>query len=115
MLRERSEIDRHSRWSDVKKLVESDPRYRAVDSSATREDWFREHLKQLKEERKREKEKRRSRERRRSKEHDRRHDRKDKKDDKHKDEHKDKDKHADAEQDSDVSSLNASSEWLGRA
>lgn len=54
-MREQSDIDRHSRWQDVKKKIDSDPRYKCVDSSTLREDWFREHLKVLKEERKREK------------------------------------------------------------
>ncbi|XP_026470923.1 LOW QUALITY PROTEIN: transcription elongation regulator 1-like [Ctenocephalides felis] len=37
MLREHKDIDRHSRWADVKKKVENDPRYKNADSSATRE------------------------------------------------------------------------------
>ncbi|EEB14665.1 transcription elongation regulator, putative [Pediculus humanus corporis] len=57
MLRETHEVDRHTRYSEVKKKLSSDPRYRAVDSSTAREDWFREHIKHLKEERKRDKEK----------------------------------------------------------
>lgn len=57
MLREHSDIDRHARWSDVKKKVDSDPRYRAVDSSNQKEDWFREYCKILKDEKKRQKEK----------------------------------------------------------
>ncbi|XP_014259176.1 transcription elongation regulator 1-like isoform X1 [Cimex lectularius] len=55
MLKESSEVDRHSRWSEVKKKLDSDPRYKAVDSSMQREDWFREFIKHLKDERKREK------------------------------------------------------------
>ncbi|XP_044737437.1 transcription elongation regulator 1 [Chrysoperla carnea] len=66
MLREHSDIDRHSRWPDVKKKIDSDPRYRAVDSSSTREDWFREYCKILKDEKRRAKEK--DREHRREKE-----------------------------------------------
>ncbi|KAL1115966.1 hypothetical protein AAG570_005461 [Ranatra chinensis] len=57
MLRETPEVDRHSRWSDIKKRLDADPRYKAVESSLTREDWFREHIKMLKDERKREKDK----------------------------------------------------------
>ncbi|CAH0763000.1 unnamed protein product [Bemisia tabaci] len=57
LLRESSEVTRHSRWSEVKKKLDNDSRYRAVDSSSTREDWFREYIKILKDERKREKEK----------------------------------------------------------
>lgn len=59
MLREHPDIDRHSRWSDVKKKVDSDPRYKAVDSSGLREDWFREYCKILKDEKRRAKEKER--------------------------------------------------------
>uniref|UniRef100_A0A1B6DZ77 FF domain-containing protein n=2 Tax=Clastoptera arizonana TaxID=38151 RepID=A0A1B6DZ77_9HEMI len=61
MLREQSDIDRHSRWSETKKKIDSDPRYKAVESSTTREDWFREYVKILKDERKRDKEKERER------------------------------------------------------
>ncbi|KAK9509007.1 hypothetical protein O3M35_006424 [Rhynocoris fuscipes] len=57
LLKESDEVDRHSRWGDVKKKLDSDPRYKAVDSSSTREDWFREYIKHLKDERKREKDK----------------------------------------------------------
>lgn len=56
MLCESADVDRHSRYSEVKKKLSSDPRYKAVDSSTTREDWFREHIKHLKEERKKDKE-----------------------------------------------------------
>lgn len=56
LLREHNDIDRHTRWGDIKKKLDSDPRYKAVESSTAREDWFREHVKILKEERKREKE-----------------------------------------------------------
>ncbi|KAJ8971738.1 hypothetical protein NQ314_000551 [Rhamnusium bicolor] len=66
MLREHSDIDRHSHWSDVKRKVDSDLRYKSVDSHGLREDWFREYCKMLKEEKKRAKEK--DREHRREKE-----------------------------------------------
>lgn len=58
MLREHSDIDRHSHWSDVKRKVDADPRYKAVDSHGMREDWFREYCKILKEEKRRRKEER---------------------------------------------------------
>ncbi|KAJ8961880.1 hypothetical protein NQ318_021498 [Aromia moschata] len=83
MLREHSDIDRHSHWSDVKRKVDSDARYKAVDSHGLREDWFREYCKMLKEEKKRAKE--RDREHKREKE-------KHKKKDKDKDRHTSKDK-----------------------
>lgn len=61
MLREHSEIDRHSRWPDVKKKIDTDSRYRAVDSSIIREDYFHDFCKILKDEKKRAKEKDRER------------------------------------------------------
>lgn len=67
MLKENPDIDRHTRWSEIKKKIDSDARYKAVDSSLQREDWFREHIKRLKEERKREKEGRSSRDERKEK------------------------------------------------
>lgn len=57
MLREHSDIDRHARWSDVKKKVDADPRYKAVEGGSTREDWFRDYCKMLKDEKKKAKEK----------------------------------------------------------
>lgn len=51
LLREHSEIDRHSRWSDIKKKLDSDSRYKMVDSSSLREDYFREFIRVLKDER----------------------------------------------------------------
>ena len=72
MLRDDKSIDHHAHWSDVKKRLDSDPRYRAVESSGQREDWFRDHVHDLKEERRREKrrekEKKKKRSRSRSKE-----------------------------------------------
>lgn len=57
MLREHKDIDRHSHWSECKKKLETDWRYRVVESASTREDWFRDYVRILKDERKREKEK----------------------------------------------------------
>lgn len=51
LLKEHSEIDRHSRWSDVKKKLDSDSRYANVDSSSLREDYFRDYIRILKDER----------------------------------------------------------------
>ncbi|KRT84883.1 hypothetical protein AMK59_601 [Oryctes borbonicus] len=79
LLREHPDIDRHARWSDVKKKVDGDGRYKAVDSSGQREDWFREYCKILKDEKKKAKEK--------DKEHKREKDK-----EKHKKKDKDKDK-----------------------
>lgn len=95
MLREHSDIDRHSRWSEVKKRLDSDPRYKSVDSSGQREDWFREYGKILKDEKKRQKEKDREHKREKDKE---KHKKKDK--DKDRDEKHSKDRKK-SERDSD--------------
>eukprot|EP00096_Caligus_rogercresseyi_P010706 TRINITY_DN3996_c0_g1_i5.p1 TRINITY_DN3996_c0_g1~~TRINITY_DN3996_c0_g1_i5.p1 ORF type:complete len:1041 (+),score=429.16 TRINITY_DN3996_c0_g1_i5:114-3236(+) len=59
LLRSCSSIDRHSYWSDAKKSIDSDLRYKAVDSSSQREDWFMDHIQDLKDEHRREKERKR--------------------------------------------------------
>ena len=46
---------RHSCWSDVKKKLHSDPRYKNVDSSGLREDYFLEFIHDLKDEHKKKK------------------------------------------------------------
>ncbi|XP_075989195.1 transcription elongation regulator 1-like isoform X2 [Anticarsia gemmatalis] len=48
-------VDRHTRWIDAKKKVDADPRYKAVESSNLREDYFKEYCKMIKEERKKDK------------------------------------------------------------
>jgi len=50
-------IDRHSRWSDYKKKFDSDARYKAVDSSGLKEDYFLDFLRDLKEEQRKSKKK----------------------------------------------------------
>jgi len=57
LLQETSEIDRHSRYSELKKKLSNDPRYKAVESSSAREDWFRDYVRHLKDERKKDKDK----------------------------------------------------------
>ncbi|XP_067657663.1 transcription elongation regulator 1-like [Haliotis asinina] len=47
LLKETSGLDRHSRWSEVKKKINSDSRYEAVDSSSRREDWFKDYVRNL--------------------------------------------------------------------
>ncbi|KAL7061486.1 hypothetical protein AAHC03_01861 [Spirometra sp. Aus1] len=49
LLKEQKNLSRHSHWSDIKKKIGSDPRYRAVDSSSRREDWFKEYVRKLEE------------------------------------------------------------------
>ena len=46
---------RHSRWSDVKKKLDSDSRYKNVDSSGLREDYFLDFVHDLKDEHKKKK------------------------------------------------------------
>lgn len=60
MLREHTEIDRHSHWMDVKKKIDQDARYKAVAESILREDYFYDFLKVLKDERKKIKENKKS-------------------------------------------------------
>lgn len=107
LLREQSDVDRHSRWSDVKKKVSSDPRYRAVDSSVQREDFFIEYCKILKDEKKKNKEKDRERKDRKEnekKDKDRHRDKDNKgKGDKDKDKSTTKDKNVDREKDKEKS------------
>ncbi|XP_048485698.1 transcription elongation regulator 1-like [Plutella xylostella] len=87
LLREKG-IDRHARWPDVKKRLEGDARYRAVDSSSVREDYFRDYTRALKDERRKDKD--RDRDRSSSK--------KEKKD-KERDKDRDKDKERDKDKD----------------
>ena len=70
MLKE-SDIDRHSRWSEVKLKVDGDIRYKAVDSGAQREDWFRDYIMKLKEDRRRSREQSRDRDRDRDRDRER--------------------------------------------
>merc|ERR1712130_930307 len=60
LLRETEGIDRHSYWSDIKKLIGEDDRYLAVESSGQREDWFTDYVLELKDEHRREKDKKRA-------------------------------------------------------
>lgn len=55
MLREHTEIDRHTHWMDIKKKLDGDSRYKAVNDSVLREDYFYDYIKILKEERKKKK------------------------------------------------------------
>lgn len=73
MLRERHDIDRHTRWYDIKKKFESDSRYRAVDSMY-REQYFEDYMHIMKDEKRKERELRdqRDRERQRERKSDRR-------------------------------------------
>ncbi len=43
MLEERDDIDKHTRWSKIKDRMHKDSRYKAVDHSSQREDWFKEY------------------------------------------------------------------------
>lgn len=62
MLRERSDINRHTRFSDIRKKVENDSRYKAITEHSQREELFEDHIKALKEEKRKAKEKEREKE-----------------------------------------------------
>uniref|UniRef100_A0A182QPG5 Transcription elongation regulator 1 n=1 Tax=Anopheles farauti TaxID=69004 RepID=A0A182QPG5_9DIPT len=62
MLRERSDINRHTRFSDVRKRLENDSRFKAISEHAQREELFEDHIKALKEEKRKAKEKEREKE-----------------------------------------------------
>ena len=44
MLEDVEEITKHSRWSKIKEKCYKDSRYKAVDHSSQREDWFNEYV-----------------------------------------------------------------------
>jgi transcription elongation regulator 1 len=47
MLKELRHLHKHSSWTETKKLLENDPRYKAIESSSKREDYFRDYCKYL--------------------------------------------------------------------
>ena len=47
MLKEQKQLHRHSSWTETKKLLESDARFKAIESSGRREDYFRDHIRHL--------------------------------------------------------------------
>ncbi|XP_054708785.1 transcription elongation regulator 1-like [Uloborus diversus] len=47
LLKEQKTVDKYSRWGDVKKLIMDDARYKAVESSSLREEWFKEFFSKL--------------------------------------------------------------------
>ncbi|KAF6779071.1 hypothetical protein AHF37_00934 [Paragonimus kellicotti] len=49
LLKEQKYLSRHSHWGDIKRRIDTDPRYKAVDSSSRREDWFRDFVRKLEE------------------------------------------------------------------
>merc|ERR1712083_980809 len=61
LLKETEGIDRHAYWGDVKKLIQEDSRYKAVELSTQKEDWFMDYVHELKDEHRREKEKKKER------------------------------------------------------
>lgn len=70
LLKETSDIDRHSRWSEIKRKIDSDSRYKAVDSSSRREDWFKDYVRKLEDKRDKDKDKDKDKERDRDKDRD---------------------------------------------
>lgn len=47
MLKELKHLYKHSSWTETKKLIENDARYKAIESSSKREDYFRDYCKGL--------------------------------------------------------------------
>jgi len=47
LLKEQTYLHRHSSWSETRELIETDPRYMAMESSRKREDYFRDYCKYL--------------------------------------------------------------------
>jgi len=47
LLKEQKHLHRGSSWTETKKIIDSDQRYRDVDSSSRREDYFREYVRKL--------------------------------------------------------------------
>ena len=47
MLREEKSLTVRSQWKKVKATIAHDPRYKAVESSSVREDYFKEYIKTL--------------------------------------------------------------------
>lgn len=71
LLKETSDIDRHSRWSEIKRKIDSDSRYKAVDSSSRREDWFKDYVRKLEDKRDKDKDKDKERDREKDRDKDR--------------------------------------------
>ena len=67
LLREHTEIERHTHWVDIKKSLIDEPRYKAVTDSILREDYFYDYIKVLKEERKKKKAKKSDKEKKKKK------------------------------------------------
>lgn len=47
LLKEQKHLHRHSSWTETKKLIDSDARYKAIESSGRREDYFRDYIRYL--------------------------------------------------------------------
>lgn len=47
LLKEQKHLHRHSSWTETKRSIENDPRYKAIESSSKREDYFRDYCKYL--------------------------------------------------------------------
>lgn len=47
LLKEQKHLHRHSSWTESKKLIDSDARYKAIESSGRREDYFRDYIRYL--------------------------------------------------------------------
>jgi len=49
LLKEQKQLHRGSSWTETKKIIESDQRYKDVENSGRREDYFREYVRHLEE------------------------------------------------------------------
>lgn len=47
LLKEQRKLDRYSSWTRTKEEIRDDPRYQAIESSSTKEDYFREYCAKL--------------------------------------------------------------------
>jgi len=47
MLKESGLVRKASKWSEVKKNLDTDPRYKQVESSSQKEEWFKDYQKGL--------------------------------------------------------------------
>lgn len=46
-LLDEQKIDNKAQWRKVRHKIEKDPRYKAVESSSQKEEWFKEHIEQI--------------------------------------------------------------------
>ena len=47
LLLDEQELDSKAQWRKVRSKIEKDPRFKAVENTFQREEWFKEHIEQL--------------------------------------------------------------------